>query len=469
LGGAAVPTLVTAKTLTEGPQPGIPARSDSRKPSERRVIRYLGVGCLLLVAAPGCEAGSSEDQGERIVIGASLPFTGKEAALGRNIEQAMLLALEDVNQAGGIDGVPLALKSSDSNSGSERGLNDLLDLVYNQSITVLVGPEENDLASEIVPDVKKLNVLNVLPGFAAPSIERSTRTGAWLRLAPTAFETACALAAHAADDGAVSANALASQEDYNATLKANFVTFFSAFGGTSVPSVPISSGQSSYRSSLSRVASYGAERTLLVAYPATAANIVTEWAVTDNQTHWYLSPLLRTEAFLLNIPDGALNGQFGLSPSRSLASECGAYGPGQHGNVRCTRGNTEAFAAHFAERWQGATPFSAASFYYDAVVIIAAGMQYGMSKNGKLPDAKALQKITLSLNKPSHAPGSWNKLDAMFRALSKGTEVRYVGAAAEYGFDEFGAAKHQLYDTWTIRGQQFEDTGTYFAHCIPHN
>jgi ABC-type branched-subunit amino acid transport system substrate-binding protein len=403
---------------------------------------------------------------EGVVIGASLPFTGKEAALGRNIEQAMLLAVQDVNQVGGVDGVPLDLFSRDSNSGSERGLNDLLDLLYNQQVKYLIGPEENDLAAEIVQDVKKLDIVNVLPGFAAPSIARSTRTGAWLRLAPSAFDAACALAGHALDDGATTANAVASQEDYNASLKTNFVSHVGSFGGAALSSVSIRSGQSSYKSALSRLAGYDADRTLLVAYPATAATIVTEWAVTGNRVHWYLSPLLRTEAFLLNIPDGALDGQFGLSPARSLASECGSRGDNAHGGVSCGYENNERFVEHFSERWEGSRPFPASIFYYDAIVLLAAGMQYGLAKNGQVPDAKELHEIILDLNSVGNQPGSWRDLSTMFGALSKGKRVRYVGAAAEYDFDEYGAARHRVFDTWTIRGQRFIDTGSYYAHCL---
>jgi len=150
------------------------------RPSARRES-FAIVSLLASLGGLGCSGGwPPQPAGGTIQVGAILPFTGKEAALGRNIEQAMLLAVEDVNDAGGISGTPLEVVSRDSNSGSERGLNALLDLLYNEQVQYLVGPEETELANAIVSDVKKLNITNVLPGYAAPSVQRARPTrGCW--------------------------------------------------------------------------------------------------------------------------------------------------------------------------------------------------------------------------------------------------------------------------------------------------
>ena len=424
---------------------------------------------MAISGAAGCTDNSANSNEDTIVVGASLPFTGKEAALGRNIEQAMLLALEDVNAAGGIDGTPLSILSRDSNSGSDRGLNDLLDILYNQNVKYLIGPDENDLATEIVADVKKLDVLNILPGLAAPSVARTSRTGAWLKLAPGPFDTGCALAGRATDDGAKSANALASQEDYNSSLRTNFVSQFAAFGGEAKSSVSIKSGESSYQTALRRLNALDADRTLLVAYPGTASTIVTEWAVTGNNTKWYLSPLLRTDAFLLNIPSGALDGEFGLSPSISLASECEDLGNDHHGVVDCDRSNSKKFLKHFTDRWHGTEPFTASLFYYDAVVLLAMGLQYGHADLRTIPGTKAIQKIIRNLNDSKNDRGYWDKLPELFKELKSGKQLRYVGVAAEYVFDEYGAAQHRVFDSWTISNAQIVETGSYYAHCTPYD
>jgi neutral amino acid transport system substrate-binding protein len=424
------------------------------------------------LALLGCSEKKPDATGDGIAIGASLPFTGKEAAMGRNFEQAMLLAIEDVNQAGGIDGVPFQLVARDSNSGSERGLNDLYELLYTEQVRYLVGPDENEMALKIVGDIKSLGVLNILPGYAAPTIQRSTTQGAWLRLAPSAFAMGCGLAMHAFEEGVQTANTLSSPEDYNAAVASAFNSIFRKATGNSTPNVTIQSGQSSYATPIRRVFDTQAERTLLIAYPATAASVVTEWSITDPRGVWYLSPLLHADVFLSNIPYGALDGYFGLSPSLSLDSECELLEANNDnatsGTINCTRDNANAFIKHFESRWDGARPFPAAHLYYDAIVLLAMGLQYTHATGNANPTERQLQQAIRKLNSPNNPPVFWDNLVDGMQQLANGTPHRYVGAGAEYKFDEYGAAQHVVFDTWTIQKQKFVETAPYFAHCIEY-
>ncbi len=422
----------------------------------------------LLGCAVGCQEAKVKHPGETIEIGVSLPYTGREAALGRNIEQAMLLAVEDINGAGGVNGLHLSLASTDSNSGTERGLNDLLSLLYERQVSFLIGPEENALASQIVADVKTLDVFHILPGYAAPAINRSSRTGAWLKLAPSTFALGCAIASHALDDGVVTANTLSSLEDYNANLASAFASIFRQ-EGLLKPSVTIQPNQKSFGTSIKRARASDPERTLLIAYPAEAASVVTEWSVADDTGDWYLSPLLHADVFLSNVPYGSLDGAFGLSPSVSLDSECDLpdvdYG---HERVECGRSNAEAFSQHFADRWDGTKPFPASNLYYDAVVLLALGMQYAYTENDE-PTSKKIQQAILEMNRPDNDAVSWRDMAEALARAADADEVRYVGAGAEYEFDEYGAAKHSVFDAWTIKGQEFVAKGQYFARCLKPN
>ncbi|HEX2670197.1 MAG TPA: ABC transporter substrate-binding protein [Polyangiaceae bacterium] len=424
------------------------------------------VSLLAALSELGCSSNEPNQPGDTIQVGAILPFTGKEAALGRNIEQAMLLAMEDVNAAGGIDGTPLEVVSRDSNSGSARGLNELLNLIYNDKVRYLVGPEETELANAIVPDIKNLNITNILPGYAAPSVQRASATGAWFRLAPAAFDIGCAFARHAEDDGVVSANALSLTDDYNSTLTSSFNQQYSESGRV-LPSVTVQAGQSSYSAAIKRALDFKPERTVLNANPATGAEVVTEWAIGDHRGSWYLSPLLRADAFLINVPYGSLDGLLGISPSLSLHSECDTLSGFAHGAITCTRGNATRFGAHFADRWSGTQPFPASRLYYDAVILLAMGIRYAVATTGKVPSAPELHRLILQLNDEANQPARWYDLESAFSALATGEKLRFIGSGAEYSFDRYGAAQHVVFDTWTVSAQSFVDTGSYYASCNP--
>ncbi|WP_437815354.1 ABC transporter substrate-binding protein [Sorangium sp. So ce1078] len=426
----------------------------------RRRLRCAEAGLLIGLASlfsTACAPTAPGHPENGVVIGALLPFTGSESAIGRNLEQAMLLAVEHLNAAGGLDGRPFDLLSRDSHSGSKRGFDRLLDLLYRDEVAYLIGPEENDLALEIAPDVKGLDRFHMLPGYAAPSIARSESRGGWVRLAPSPFDVGCALAKDADREDVGTVNSLAARDDYNGKVSSEFTTNFVGLGGRVLASVRLTSGEHTYATKIETAFGARAERTLLAAYPATASTIVTEWTVAGHPGTWLLGPALRAEAFLANIPTGSLNGSFGVSPSLSLRSECRIVDEAAE-TAECTTGNAAAFIDHFSRRWNGEVPFPAAHFYYDGVVLIAMGLVYAQATSGAVPrTGHALQKIIRELNSPDNEAASWRDLEAAMTKLRAGVPLRYIGAAAEYEFDDYGANKHHFMQKWTIDDDTFVD------------
>ncbi|WP_437678668.1 ABC transporter substrate-binding protein [Sorangium sp. So ce131] len=398
-------------------------------------------------------------------MGALLPFSGSESAIGRNLEQAMLLAIEDLNAAGGLDGRPFDLVSRDSHSSAVRGFNQLLHLLYTEEVRYLIGPEEDELAIDIAQDVRELDVFHMMPGYAAPTVARSEAKGGWMRLAPSSFEVGCTLARMAFREGVDTVNSLAARDDYNSMVSSEFTSHFTSLGGNLLPSVTFTSGEPSYTQKIKDAFASRAGRTLLAAYPASGSTIVTEWAVSGSPGTWFLGPALRTEVLLANIPTGSIDGYVGVSPSLSLRSECD-LADGAEETVDCTTGNAAAFIGHFSRRWDGEVPLPAAHFYYDGVVLIAMGLVYGQARSGAIPSSGyELKKILRELNDPGHEAASWRDLKGAMDRLRAGIPLRYVGAAAEYEFDEYGASKHYVMQRWTVDGDAFVDLPPVRVTC----
>lgn len=410
------------------------------------------------------EAEVSEQEGTP--IGAALPFTGEDATIGQNLEQALLLAMEDVNAATGEDGHKFRLASRDSNSGSERGLNALLDLLYNEGVRYLVGPEENELADELVPDIKGLDVFNVLAGFASPTADRVASRGAWLRLPPSALAFGCGLSELARQNGVTTANALVAQDDFNQSVASEFVTEFVDAGGSSLPSIIVRAGASSYASRTDRALDANTDRTLLIVNPTTASTIITETEVGGSRGSWLLGPTLHTPGFLPNVPFKSLQGTLVLSPTLSLESECEAREEDYRGPLVCGKRNADMFADYFAERWHGNRPFPAAHFYYDGVVLLAMGLQYSEAKGNPDPTSSELHEAILEMTNTATQRGSWRDLPEVMATLAEGTPVAYAGAAHEYSFNRFGAAKHLIFDSWRIERQKYVHEGSLQARCL---
>jgi ABC-type branched-subunit amino acid transport system substrate-binding protein len=435
-----------------------------------RRMRCMETGLLVGLASllsASCSSTAPDDPENAITIGALLPFSGSESAIGRNLEQAMLLAVEDVNAAGGLGGRPFDLVSRDSHSSPERGLDQLLSLIYTDDVRYLVGPEENDLARTIAIEVKKEDILHMLPGYAAPSIARHEDVGGRIRLAPSPFAIGCALAKYAIGTGVTTANSLSARDDYNSGVSTEFTTHFAALKGRILPSVTFASGQLTYTSKIESAFKSDAGRTLLAAYPAAASTIVTEWSVRGRPGTWLLGPALHTEVFLANIPQGALDGSYGVSPSLSLRSECEQVDETGE-KLRCTNWNAIGFNRHFSYRWSGDAPFPAAHFYYDGIVLIAMGLVYGQATNGGkiITSGHELREKILELNNKKNEVAVWWDLKGAMDKLRKGIPLRYVGAAAEYEFDGYGASQNHIMQMWTIAGDRFDDGDRFDAKCV---
>jgi branched-chain amino acid transport system substrate-binding protein len=107
----------------------------------KRMIRsttIIGIVCLLLVAAVPFSHGGLA--GGEIKIGVIVPKSGWGAEEGQYEEQGAMLALEEINAKGGIEGVPLKLVIYDNNSNGTQSINVAKKLIYEDKVLAILGP-----------------------------------------------------------------------------------------------------------------------------------------------------------------------------------------------------------------------------------------------------------------------------------------------------------------------------------------
>lgn len=390
---------------------------------------------------------------DAIRIGAVLPFSGPLASTGIHLERALMLAVEDVNRAGGVDGRMLHLEVRDSNSGSDRGLAAARELL--QEVSYFVGPEEDHMALDLVGDVKRLDRLNLQPAFTSPTVTESGTKGAWLRLVPSAVTMGCALATKAIDDGVASTRTIAARDDYHLELATVFSSTFSSLDGRAYPTVTVSSGESSYKKAIAQVNRFDAEATLMLAYPGTAATIIKEMSRTQ-EVRWYLSPLLRDDALLANVPEGMLENSVGVSPSLASDEEC-SVGEGEGGlggestTVHCEAAAAARFARHYSERWD-VEPLQSAHFYYDSIIMLALALEQADADGLSQPTPQALLPYFIGFSAGVENV-AWDSLDEGLQLAHDGERFQYEGAAGEYTFSRRGHNLRAVVDTWVVDGE----------------
>ena len=119
---------------------------------KKRVFNILFMLGLVLLAAcsgsdqaskelgvdVGDESGSISDEGP-IVIGSILPLTGDAASIGQNTQTAIELAVEHINDAGGIDGRNLEVIFEDGKCTAQQAANAAQKLVNVDQVPVIIG------------------------------------------------------------------------------------------------------------------------------------------------------------------------------------------------------------------------------------------------------------------------------------------------------------------------------------------
>src|SRR5688572_28349091 len=80
------------------------------------VVRGAGIIALLAFTSCNKPSGGGGDAGTSISIGEFASLTGKEAAFGNSSHKGTLLAIEELNKAGGVLGKQLKLVTEDTRS-----------------------------------------------------------------------------------------------------------------------------------------------------------------------------------------------------------------------------------------------------------------------------------------------------------------------------------------------------------------
>jgi branched-chain amino acid transport system substrate-binding protein len=97
---------------------------------------------VMLLAVPSIvlAGGASESAAKTVKVGFIGPMTGDNANYGVLCNQAVKLAFDEINAAGGIDGIQIELITEDSEGTVEKGLSSIEKLSSSDKIVALVGP-----------------------------------------------------------------------------------------------------------------------------------------------------------------------------------------------------------------------------------------------------------------------------------------------------------------------------------------
>jgi ABC-type branched-subunit amino acid transport system substrate-binding protein len=252
----------------------------------------------------------------------------------------------------------------------------------------------------------------------------------WFRLAPSAGALGEALAKLVIANDRRKTALLASDGAYDVALRAAFEKRFVPLGGQVAFRATLLRGTQTYAASIRGALAAGVDSVLLSTSPRAGALAVDELGVlTQAPPRWFLSPLLKTDVLLQNVAPEVLEGAIGVAPRIYDTSD--------------------AFPAAFAERWDGDHPLEGAYFYYDAVALVAFGLERAAEASGHFA-VEEIRAAILDAAGPPGEPSRWDELPAALSRFHDGDAIYYTGLTGPMLLRPCGDRQVGASSTWQV-------------------
>ena len=308
-----------------------------------------------------------------IKIGEFACLTGKDATFGQSQHKGIVLALEEINAAGGVLGRPIEVISEDNQSKAGESATVAKKLLSRDKVVAILGEVTSGRSLEVAPLAQGAKIPMIATGATNAKV---TQTGNYVfRVCFIDDFQGTVMAKFALTD--LKAKKVATltsvSSAYSVGLAKVFKETFVAGGGTVVAEQKFNEGDKDFRAQLTAIKAAGVDAVFVPGYYTEAA-LVARQARSLGLT----MPLFGGDGWesekLLEIGGDALNGTFYST----------------HFTPENKDPAVTAFVAKFKARWNNETPDAYAALGYDALqVLVDAIRRTGGTEGPKLREAIA--------------------------------------------------------------------------------
>jgi branched-chain amino acid transport system substrate-binding protein len=348
-----------------------------------------------------------------IKIGHYASMTGSEATFGVSTDNAIRLAVEEKNAAGGIKGRKIELITADTASKASEGGTVVTKLITSDKVVALIGEVASSITQAGGDVAQKLGVPDISP---SSTNVRVTEIGDMIsRVCFTDDFQAWVVAKFARDN--LKADKVAIMYDqgqaYSKGLAEYFAKSFKELGGTIVANVAYTNNNPDASAQLQTIKSSGAQAVFLPGYYSDAANYMKQ-AKAKGVTIPFLGADGWDSSELYKIGGKAIDGNYFSN----------------HYSHEEQRAEVQNFVANYKKKF-GAVPDGLAALGYDAARVMFDAMERAPSLDGKA--------LAAAINSTKDFPGVTGRItiDPKRNALKKAVILKIENGAA-----------HMIADIW---------------------
>jgi branched-chain amino acid transport system substrate-binding protein len=329
------------------------------------------LGCAAL-ALTGCQKTSTNE----ILVGEFASLTGKEATFGVSSHEGTVLAIEEINAAGGVLGKKINLITEDNQSKAGESANAVNKLIAKDGVVAILGEVASSRSLEAAPICQQNKIPQISPSSTNPKV---TETGDYI------FRV-CFIDPF---QGTVMANfakkTLKAQKvavftdvksDYSKGLAKFFKEGFAKAGGQIVAELDFNGGDKDFKGQLTAIKGANPDAVFVPGYYTDAALICIQAKEIGLNVPLFGGDGWESEK-LIEIGKGAVEGNyFSTHYSPDAGSEKG-----------------KTFVEAYKKRFNGKVPDAMAALGYDSAMILADAIKRaGTAESSKIRDAIAAVK-----------------------------------------------------------------------------
>lgn len=237
----------------------------------KKMLNVLLVSAVLVsMTACGGEAESSSDgggkesknSGDTITIGASLPMTGSVALNGEMILEGIQMAVDECNEAGGIDGKEVVIDAQDDQAEPNQAASVANMMSADEKIVAIIGSLKSSCTLAAAPIYEEAGVVALSPDSSSPEV---TNAGEYIfRIKNSDVVLAQTMAKGAISDGHTKFAILYENNDYGAGVLEQSQIAIEEAGCEIVCTESILTGeQTDFSSIISKIRESGADAILM--------------------------------------------------------------------------------------------------------------------------------------------------------------------------------------------------------------
>lgn len=249
-----------------------------------------------------------------VVVGAVTPLTGKLAVYGEGFKNAMLLALDEVNAAGGIKGRPMKITFEDNNSTSKGSVSAIRKLITINKLTLIFGPAASSNFLAVCPIAQQNKVILIGAESAAAAI---SKCGSYVfRVFPSDLLQGKGVAELVKYLGYKELTLTYVNNDWGVGLADVFKKQFLKDGGRLIDEFAYDEGKTDYRSEVLRIKKSSPKAVVNLTYIKEGATMLKQAFETSVNVQWIMGSAAKSPK-LVELAGKAADGVIGTYPTFS--------------------------------------------------------------------------------------------------------------------------------------------------------